>query len=207
MYSFQPGLYQNNNTDNPFNGIFAHYQNITQELHIDKVGAIDLTSSECHNGHVVTNIFNTESDTDEGYWSSLVENNWIQFDFLSYKVMLLEYNICAYPWDFLTDMDVFASLDGSKWKKIDNQKQTIQKDGESKITINFKTKEPYIGRIIKFVRKGTRLKGDNLFAIHRIEFFGFLYSNESYQKFFHSCKKRNHSVSFYLFIMISFLLK
>ena len=120
MYNFQPGLYQNNNTDNQFNGIFAHYQNITQELHIDKVGAIDLTSSECHNGHVVTNIFNTESDTDEGYWSSLVENNWIQFDFLSYKVMLLEYNICAYPWDFLTDMDVLASLDGSKWKKIDN---------------------------------------------------------------------------------------
>ena len=209
MYHFTSGLFQNNLTNDHFHGIFAHLQEESEQQYLDKAGIIGLAASPNKQNLDPTHIFTIESDMENGFWHSLTKTkedpNWIQFDFKENKVLLLEYTINAYPWDFLKEMEVYSSDDNFSWTKIDNQPQEKQQSNEAeKITMTFKTETPKLTRFIKFVQRGERFNGDFVFVIHRIEFYGFFYTKDALKRLRTCFMKRDfHFSSLYFLFMLS----
>ena len=202
------------NKDSLLNGIIKHLQTTTDQF-LDKIGIVTPTASST--GWTTTppsNIFLDNSTGNYGYWSSNYSgNSWFQVYFHQNAVLITDYVIQAFDWDFLKEWETYCSLDNQRWFLIDHQKTEERPPlASQKNTLSYHIKEPLICRYFKLVQKGPRIGTiggtgiDNLFIIHKLEFFGIFYNHSTLSKMFQTCCQGFVKFKFIQFAFISILI-
>ena len=179
--------YQENNL---LNGVIQYLQNSTNQTFLNRINVVTPTASSTSTKFSVENIFRHDSDSTQGYWRSENENDqWFQLFFHENAVLITDYIITAYEWDFLKEWEIYCSLDQNRWNQIDHVYLTDKpNNNRNKLSLPFHVKEPLICRYFKIVQKDENWSGVNsIFYLHKLEFFGVFYNYSSLRKMCHTC--------------------
>ena len=179
------------NESNLLDGVIRYLQRKTQTRFLNEINIVTPTASSSANlERQPTNIFLDNSTGSYGFWRSdgNITDSWFQMYFHKNAVLITDYIIKAYDWDFLKEWEVYCSLDNERWHLIDHQKLTEEPPLEDTFNIvPYHVKEPLICRYFKIVQKDQRFAHDNYFILHKLEFFGVFYNYSTLFKIFHTC--------------------
>ena len=160
------------------NGIFAKLsQDSHGNVHENHIVTISASSTSHCFPYQVANT----NEWNDCWISQNKPDQWIQFDFINKVVMLQHYTIKTHRYSkgscHLKSWKVEGSNDGELWEVIDKEDNDLLNEENKEATFECQKKDGAF-RYIRLLQTGPNHRGDHMLALTRIEFYGFLISQE-----------------------------
>ncbi|OHS93605.1 F5/8 type C domain containing protein [Tritrichomonas foetus] len=158
----------------PYNGMFAKLAEMANgDPHLKKLINVSASSSDRNEAYQIT-----DSHWNDFFFTEDIPNSWILFDFKDKKVHLTHYTLRTHKYGSGTCHLKYWILEGSNngkdWDEIDKRNTPVL-NGPNRFQTFPSTKTHDKFQFIRIRQVGANFRGDNIFAIASIEFFGTIY--------------------------------
>lgn len=178
MFSCKPKLIPYG-TNLVYNGVFRYIQNITKEFDIHSKGFVEVKSDlSCgivrESGKMqVPFIYKNDDDI---YWrTNDCPNQWIEVNLKRFYLRLTSYDFKTHKGDFFSKWILYGSNNGINFTKI-HTVTNFKQPASDFYTAHFDLSCANRYKYFHFEPIGLNGFNKNYFAIHRIEFYGVLYT-------------------------------
>ena len=169
----------------PRSGIINYIKKISNkdDIHSARKIEIKVSSNGSATSYEMTIPIGVTSASGSAYWiSTSTANQWYQIDFRSYKVLVKSYDYRAASYDFFSGWKLLGSDDEYSWTTLDVKTRTSYPE-KSVMEDNHYDCSENINKAFSYIRlqvSGTR-KYDGLgFALYLIDFYGTIFSSNSF---------------------------
>ena len=158
----------------PYNGIFAKLSELAKgDPHLKKVINVTASSSDRNEAYQIT-----DSRWNDFFFTEDIPNSWILFDFKDKKVHLTNYTLRTHKYGsgtcHLKSWILEGSNNGKDWEEIDKISYPVLNVQNRYQTLN-STRNKDKFQYIRLRQIGMNFRGDNIFALASVEFFGTIY--------------------------------